>query len=66
MTEMSMGMIERNEVRDAPGVGIFCNDHSMCMIEQNVVVGTRPDERLRRPVACRLTACSRATTPRRS
>ena len=41
MTEMSMGMIEGNEVRDATGVGILCNDHSMCMIERNAVVGTR-------------------------
>jgi nitrous oxidase accessory protein NosD len=41
MTEMSMGMIEGNDVRDAKGVGILCNDHSMCMIEKNTVVGTR-------------------------
>jgi parallel beta-helix repeat protein len=41
MTEMSMGMIEGNEVHDARGVGILCNDHSMCMIEKNTVVGTR-------------------------
>jgi hypothetical protein len=41
MTEMSMGMIEDNEVHDARGVGILCNDHSMCMIEKNEVVGTR-------------------------
>jgi hypothetical protein len=43
MTEMSMGMIDRNEVTRALGVGILCNDHSMCMIERNVVVYTRPD-----------------------
>jgi nitrous oxidase accessory protein NosD len=43
MTEMSMGMISGNEIRDAKGVGILCNDHSECMIERNVVVGTRPD-----------------------
>jgi hypothetical protein len=43
MTEMSMGMIERNEVVGALGVGIFCGDHSMCMIERNVVADTRPD-----------------------
>ena len=43
MTEMSMGMISDNEVRDAQGVGILCNDSSMCMIEDNVVVGTRPE-----------------------
>ena len=41
MTEMSMGMIEDNDVRDAKGIGILCNDHSMCMIEKNTVVGTR-------------------------
>jgi hypothetical protein len=43
MTEMSMGMIEGNEIRDSLGIGIYCNDHSMCMIERNVVVGTRAD-----------------------
>ncbi len=43
MTEMSMGMIEHNEVHDALGVGIFCNDHSMCMVERNTVVDTRSD-----------------------
>jgi Right handed beta helix region len=43
MTEMSMGMIEHNEVHDALGVGILCNDHSMCEIEQNVVAGTAAD-----------------------
>jgi Right handed beta helix region len=43
MTEMSMGMIEHNSVSDAHGVGIFCNDHSMCEIERNAVVGTTPD-----------------------
>jgi Right handed beta helix region len=42
MTEMSMGMIEDNEVRDAQGVGILCNDHSMCMIEKNSVIDTHP------------------------
>jgi len=42
MTEMSMGMIEDNEVRDAKGVGILCNDHSMCMVEKNTVIGVRP------------------------
>ncbi len=43
MTEMSMGMIEHNEVRGALGVGIYCNDRSMCTIERNTVVDTRPD-----------------------
>ncbi len=43
MTEMSMGEIVHNEVRDALGVGIFCNDHSECMVDGNVVAGTRPD-----------------------
>jgi hypothetical protein len=44
MTEMSMGEIMDNEVRGALGVGIFCNDHSQCMVEKNVVAGTRPDD----------------------
>ncbi len=42
MTEMSMGMVSRNEVRDARGDGIVCSDHSMCMVERNVVLDTRP------------------------
>jgi hypothetical protein len=40
MTEMSMGMISHNEVRGAHGVGIYCNDRSMCMVERNTVVDT--------------------------
>ena len=32
-----------NEVRDARGIGIWRNDRSMCMIERNTVIGTRPD-----------------------
>ena len=43
MTEMSMGGVERNTVRDAKGVGILCGDHSMCEIHRNDVAGTRPD-----------------------
>jgi hypothetical protein len=43
MTEMSMGMISHNEVRAALGVGIYCNDRSMCMIERNTVVDTKAD-----------------------
>jgi hypothetical protein len=43
MTEMSMGMISHNEVRGALGVGIYCNDRSMCMIERNTVVDTQAD-----------------------
>ena len=43
MTEMSMGMISHNEVRGALGVGIYCNDRSMCMIERNTVVDTKSD-----------------------
>ena len=43
MTEMSMGMIMHNEVRGAVGVGIYCNDRSMCMVERNTVVDTRND-----------------------
>jgi hypothetical protein len=43
LTEMSMVMVERNEVQNALGVGIYCGDYSECMIEDNVVGGTRPD-----------------------
>jgi parallel beta-helix repeat protein len=43
VTEMSMGMVEDNEVHDALGVGIFCNDSSECEIRRNTVVGTRAD-----------------------
>jgi hypothetical protein len=43
MTEMSMGMIEHNEVTDARGIAIFCGDHSECMVERNDVANTRPD-----------------------
>jgi Right handed beta helix region len=41
--EMSMGMAAHNTVRDALGVGLYCNDRSMCMFEDNTVVGTRAD-----------------------
>jgi parallel beta-helix repeat protein len=43
MVEMSMGTIAENEVRDALGVGIYCNDQSVCEVKDNTVVGTRPD-----------------------
>ena len=38
-----MGSVMDSEVSGALGVGIYCNDRSMCMIEHNTVVGTRPD-----------------------
>ena len=41
--EMSMGTASRNVIRDAVGVGLYCNDRSMCMFDHNTVVGTRPD-----------------------
>lgn len=41
VTEMSMGSVMDSEVSDAHGVGIYCNDRSMCMIEHNTVVGMR-------------------------
>ena len=40
--EMSMGTASRNMIRDAVGVGLYCNDRSMCMFDHNTVVGTRP------------------------
>jgi len=43
VTEMSMGMVMQNEVRDALGVGLYCNDRSLCMFEDNTVVATRDD-----------------------
>ena len=43
MTEMSMGMVDDNDVRDARGIGIYCGDHSMCEIERNLVTGVQPD-----------------------
>ena len=43
VTEMSMGSVMDSTVSNALGVGIYCNDRSMCMIQHNTVVGTRPD-----------------------
>jgi Right handed beta helix region len=43
VTEMSMGTVERNEVRDARGVGIFCGDYSQCRIDRNDVGAVRAD-----------------------
>lgn len=43
MTEMSMGMVHGNQVKDALGIGIYCGDYSECEIERNSVQGTRPD-----------------------
>jgi parallel beta helix pectate lyase-like protein len=43
VAEMSMGSVSDNEVRDALGVGLNCDDQSMCMFDHNTVVGTRPD-----------------------
>jgi hypothetical protein len=36
---MSMGKVERNEVRGTRGVGIYCGDHSVCEVERNRLVG---------------------------
>ena len=35
--------IHHNQVNDALGIGLYCNDHSMCDVQRNVVVGTRVD-----------------------
>src|SRR6266508_3407517 len=43
VTEMSMETAVDNEIRDAMGVGLYCNDRSMCMFEHNTVVGTHDD-----------------------
>jgi parallel beta-helix repeat protein len=54
VTEMSMGMVDRNRVENALGIGIFCGDSSECEIESNLVSGTKPDvksgDRLRRGI----------------
>ena len=41
--EMSMGTASHNVIRNAVGVGLYCNDRSMCMFDHNTVVDTRPD-----------------------
>jgi hypothetical protein len=41
VAEMSMGSVMDNQIQDAVGVGLGCDDQSMCMFEHNVVVGTR-------------------------
>jgi hypothetical protein len=41
--EMSMGTASANVIRDARGVGLYCNDRSMCMFDHNTVVDTRPN-----------------------
>jgi hypothetical protein len=43
VAEMSMGSVMDSTVSGALGIGIYCNDQSVCMIEHNTVVGTRPD-----------------------
>lgn len=43
LTEMSMAVVERNDVRDSLGVGIFCGDYSECQIDDNSVRDTRAD-----------------------
>ncbi len=44
VAEMSMGSAMDNQISDALGVGLGCDDQSMCMFERNTVVGTRPDD----------------------
>ena len=39
----SMAVVERNDVRDSLGVGIFCGDYSECEIDDNSVRGIRVD-----------------------
>jgi parallel beta-helix repeat protein len=40
VTEMSMGMVTDNEVRNAREVGIYCNDRSICDLHDNTVLDT--------------------------
>ena len=44
LTEMSMAVVDGNEVRDSLGVGIFCGDYSECEIADNSIDGIRPDD----------------------
>ena len=43
VAEMSMGTASENQIRDALGVALSCDDQSMCMFEHNTVIDTRPD-----------------------
>jgi hypothetical protein len=43
VTEMSMGLVEENQVESARGVGIYCGDYSMCTIARNRIAGTHAD-----------------------
>ena len=43
LTEMSMGMAERNDVDGALGIGILCGDHSQCELARNTIGSVRPD-----------------------
>ena len=36
--------VQRNEVFDTVGVGIYCGDYSRCTISRNSVRNVRPDE----------------------
>ena len=37
VTEMSDGIVERNQVRGAAGIGLYCGDMSRCAFEENSV-----------------------------
>jgi Right handed beta helix region len=41
LTEMSMGAVDRNEVRRTGGASIYCGDHSVCDVGGNRLVGGR-------------------------
>jgi hypothetical protein len=43
ISEMAMASVLRNRIGDARGVGIFCNDYSICKIRRNIVRDLRPD-----------------------
>ena len=46
-----MSTVKENRVEDSIGIGILCSDYSHCEIEENSIVDTRPDLRLRQPLA---------------
>ena len=43
ISEMGMATVARNTIREARGVGIFCNDYSHCTIRGNVIHDAKPD-----------------------
>ena len=43
MMEMSMGEIEKNQVADVRGTGVYCGDRSLCDLTRNTIVAVHAD-----------------------